>query len=223
MKRLIILLLIVSFIATTDVTVTNVDYFVYYFPSKEALICSDTKDSDGNINANQFQNGNGVTCLVGLNDNGAYRLNLLMASINEEVLSYKRSPLIDVNIAAQNLYKEVDISNDKVVKTITLRKEGGRLFFDTSCGTDVLKCNYQEIPKAMVEQKLLKLNFTLKRMKPINTVLLQAISDKWKPFDIDQECEDDCEHGVCNEGKCLCQSGYYGDDCSKGSVIYLNH
>ncbi len=31
----------------------------------------------------------------------------------------------------------------------------------------------------------------------------------------------DCENGgLCMEGKCRCQSGYGGDDCQYGNILY---
>jgi hypothetical protein len=212
MKKLIILLGVLSIQC-----INVIEYFVYYYPSKEALVCSNTKENDGTGVANQFQIGNGVTCLVSMNEDGVYNFNLLLASINEED-NYKRPPLIDVNIATQNIYKQIDISSEKVVKIITLKKDSTRLFYSIDC-IDISMCKFTEIPKALIENRLLKLNFILKRMKVSSKILLQTFNENWKPFDIDQHCEDDCEYGVCEKGDCLCLSGYYGDDCSKG--IYL--
>jgi hypothetical protein len=215
-------LLVVVFNA--DQSVKPIDYFVYYFPSKDILVCSDRQQTDGTEMSNELENGNFVTCLVDIGGNGVYSLNLLLASVEDG--SFNHPPKVDINIANTGVFRDVDFSEDKVTKTIYLAKENSRLLYNADCEGDISKCEFIGVPKALIEDKLLKLNFILKRPKLFDTVLLERDDkeDKDKedkkekvPFDIDQDCDEDCgEHGICNEGKCLCRSGYKGDDCSDG-------
>jgi hypothetical protein len=209
-------------VSATPSNVKVIDYYAYYYASKGNLVCSIIKETDGTAISNQFENGNGVTCLVNLTENGLYSLNLLIASVNDDN-GKNKPPLIDVSIASKSLFKDIDIGSDKVIKTIAIKKEGGKVFIDTNCGSDA-KCDYTEVTKALVEDKLLKLNFVLRKPKLFETLLLESDEQAKDriPFDITQKCDEDCgDHGVCDKGKCLCLSGYYGDDCSKSIIVLL--
>jgi hypothetical protein len=194
----------------------QIDYFVYYFPEQDALVCSDKKQVNGMELANEFQSANGITCLVDFSEDGLYNLNLFIAGLD----GGSSQPLIDVNIANQNLYKELDM-NDRVIKNIVMAKEGFRLLFNADC-EDISKCKLTEVKMALIDGKLLKLNFIIKKPKLFDTVLLEKDkTDKKEPFDINQKCDEKCEYGVCDNKECLCLPGYYGNDCSKGKLYLI--
>lgn len=44
---------------------------------------------------------------------------------------------------------------------------------------------------------------------------------KSKKYRLEEECEYECQYGVCNEGECFCKAGYGGSNCSISITIFI--
>lgn len=44
---------------------------------------------------------------------------------------------------------------------------------------------------------------------------------KSKKYRLEEECEYECQYGVCNEGECFCKAGFGGSNCSISILLYI--
>jgi hypothetical protein len=208
MRNLIYLLLL-----TIVYLQTNVDYYAYYYPEKNLLICSKEKYNTENVLFNEFEDDNGFTCLINLKD-GFYSINLNLSMIKGGD-SYE---LIDMSIGDNAVYNNIDLggldSDNFVKKNFYVKFENGKINYSlNSC--EGKNCNFVEANNAIINNDLLKLNFSLRKPFLKDIILLEKQSKlvKWAASD---DCDPVCVHGICSEGECLCEEGYSEQDCSKG-------
>jgi hypothetical protein len=212
--RNLIYLLILTFVRLQ----TNIDYYAYYYPEKKLVICSKEKYNTENGLFNEFEDDKGFTCLINLKD-GLYSINLHMSMIRGGD-SYD---LIDMSVGDNVVYTNIDLgvvdTDQFVKKNIFVKFENGKLFYSlVEC--DGPNCKFNQASNAIINNDLIKLNFSFKRPFLSETILLEKQSKmvKWESSD---DCEPACVHGLCNEGQCLCEEGYSEQDCSKCIYIFI--
>jgi hypothetical protein len=192
---------------------TNIDYYAYYYPEKGLLICTKEKYSNDKVLFNEFEDDKGFTCLINVKE-GAFTINLNLSMIKGSD-SYD---LIDINVGDNMLYSNVDLGgldeDNFVKKKLNAKFENGKIYFSTN-ECDGINCKFSLANNAIINNDLLKLNFSLKRPFLRETILLEKKSkklEKWAPSD---DCDPTCVHGLCSDGECLCEEGFSEEDCSK--------
>jgi hypothetical protein len=191
----------------------NIDYYAYYYPDKNLLICSKEKYNTENMLFNEFEDDSGFNCLVNLKD-GFYSINLNLSMVTEGN-SYD---LIDMSIGDNAIYNNIDLggldSDNFVEKHLFVKFENGKINYSTiKCDGD--DCNFVEAKNAIINNDLLKLNFSLKKRFLREMVLLEK-QNKLTKWAASEDCDPACVHGICSEGECLCEEGFSEKDCSKG-------
>lgn len=213
--RNLIYLVLLTYVALQ----TNIDYYAYYYPDKGLVICSNEKYSNDKVLFNEFEDEKGFTCLINLKE-GLFTINLNLSMIKGSD-SYD---LIDIGVGDNLVFSNIDLggldSDNYVNMKLFTKFENGKIYFSkNNCeGND---CVFNPATNAIINNDLLKLNFSLKRPFLRETILLEKKSkklEKWAPSD---DCDPSCIHGLCNDGECLCEEGFSEEDCGKGKKAFI--
>ena len=169
----------------------EIDYYAYYLPGKNIVICSDKIKPKGLI-LNEFEIENGYTCLLNLKKNGLYMLNLHISKLensndfDQSLLDSKpingQHQLIDFSIGKNLIFNNIDTTDEKnisFVRKVLLNKEGSKILIIDNKNCDINKineCKYFEADDVIFMKKFVKLNFHFKMANFSDIVLLEKES-----------------------------------------------
>lgn len=218
------------------------DYFAYYIPGKNIIICSDKQYVRSNLILNEFENDNGFTCLINLKKNGIYRINFQLAKLNDDKGLYSEminknldqsKNMLDINLGKNSLFKDLDLAffqrKPSLSKQFWVKFDHGKVSYlsNNDCeSSNIEDCNFLLVKDSVFMKKFIKLNFIFKQQNFQEIVLLEkemlskiVYNNTLGKFKSTEECDPACVYGICNEGDCQCKMGYMGINCSISNNI----
>lgn len=237
---LFIILINFAFVTSFDVQYENkikeIQYFIYYIPEKDIILCSDKIFSEKDINLipNELKIDDKFTCVIETPNDSIYtRLNLHIPKINQKI-NYKNN-LIDIFLGETLIFNNLQILNNPeknnklfLKKQILLKFSNSKVYLskNKNCKNEFLNdCKFYETQDSIFKQKYLMLNFKLKEnnFKGISFLERKSIYKNKKLINLvnqsnDNECNPNCDNGMCIDGECYCLSGYIGSSCSISKI-----
>lgn len=168
--------------------ISEIQYFIYYIPEKELVLCSDKifKESQINLIPNELKLDDKFTCMINLDQTKIYnRINLHILKIKSK--NYKKN-LIDIYLGETPALENINIlrvfgeNNDQsyLRKQILVKFVESKIFFldnTFNCKIDDLdNCEFLETEDALFRKKNLMLNIKLKEPEVKEISLLEKMS-----------------------------------------------
>ena len=235
------LFFLIIFLFTPTHGLEEIDYYAYFIPVQNIIICSEKEYIKNQLILNELENEFGYTCLMGLKTKGVYRISLHVSLLQDTTgmyadnnLSKPESKVMEISMGKNSLLKNIELSQFKnktsFVKQFLVKFENGKIMYipNNNCDIDHIEsCSFMDTKDSLFMKKFMKLNFEFKEPNVQEITLLEKSSTSSKlyilflaKFETSEDCDPACVHGVCNDGDCFCKLGYMGNDCSK-SIYYF--
>lgn len=168
--------------------ISEIQYFIYYIPEKEIVLCSDKIFSESQINLipNELKLDDKFTCMINLDQMKIFnRINLHILKIKSK--NYKKN-LIDIFLGDTPALENINIlrvygeNNDQsyLRKQILVKFEDAKVYFLRNafdCDIDELdKCEFSVTEDALFRKRNLMLNIKLKEPEVKEISLLEKMS-----------------------------------------------
>ncbi len=139
-----------------------VDFFAFFIPNKNIVICSDKKDIKQGPILNEIENEKGFTCLINLKIKQPYYLVTLHISKVQKTYSHQEYEM-DVDLGEGVLYRNLTrLPTEKhfIIKIDSDSKKVFYLPYEECTLEKIEKCPFKEAGDSLFMSKLLKLNFS---------------------------------------------------------------
>lgn len=189
-----IFLIFLQFSTSQAEQLTEIDFYAFFVPNKNLIICSEKEDVKNNLLLNEYENDNGYTCLINLKKNGVYRINLHVLKVEDkhEVFKTESSEILDkdnsnkvieIAVGKTVLYKNLNTSsftkNNSFKRQFLVKFEKGKVSYipNNDCNTNEIEtCNFIYAEESVFMKKFIKLSFTFTKVNFQEIILLEKAS-----------------------------------------------
>lgn len=177
-------------IGTPNSKISDIQYFIYYIPEKEIILCSDKifSESEMNLIPNELKLDDKFTCMINLDDSNIYnRINLHILKI--KTANYKKN-LLDIFLGDTPAIKNINILRSYTDKNdqsyiriqILLKFVDSKILYMKKlslCKIENLDaCEFTETEDSLFRKKNLMMNIKLKESNDKEISLLEKKSIK---------------------------------------------
>jgi len=162
-------------IKITDLAnINNINQYLYFFPQKEVILCSDKifTNSEINLIPNELKlKENEFTCMINLNKNNLkekyFKINLhIMKPLSNNSIKDSIDIFLGDSLIYKNLLffanKEKEAQNNYTKNILVKIKNNEEVYFSNNCEVnDIKDCNFQPVKDSLFKGNHLMLNLKL--------------------------------------------------------------